>query len=200
MLSLSSGWSKSDHAYKEIMCPEVIKTYNDKMGGVDLWDQMIALYRTFLRSRKWTLRVISHLIDLSVVNSWREYQSVGERHKEKKIQGLMTFRLNVANGLLHCGKVVSSGKKRGRPRAADADADAEQPRATKRVQESHPQRELQFDCVDHLPHVDDRGNGHQTRCKYPGCSGKTNFFCKKCRVHLCLTKIKMCFTKYHENN
>ena len=44
------------------------------MGGVDKSDFLIALYRTFIRSKKWTLRVIFHYFNLGVINAWLEYQ------------------------------------------------------------------------------------------------------------------------------
>jgi len=54
--------------------PEIVKLYNKNMGGVDLLDQMVANYRIYIRSKKWTLRMIFHAIDLAVVNSWFEYK------------------------------------------------------------------------------------------------------------------------------
>ena len=44
------------------------------MGGVDKMDFLIQLYRIFIRSRKWTLRVIFHFVSVAVNNSWLEYQ------------------------------------------------------------------------------------------------------------------------------
>lgn len=194
---LVKRWSKKDKSYSHIECPEIVASYNNNMGGVDLFDQMVATYRTFLRSRKWTLRIMSHMIDFAVVNSWREWREACVRSNDKSNQDLMAFRLRVANGLLLCGKPVASGSgKKGRPRTTMAANDGEPPKA-KRKMELQPSKELRFDNVDHLPQMDDRGNGHQTRCKLAGCKGKTNFYCQKCKVHLCITKLNMCFTKFH---
>jgi hypothetical protein len=51
---------------------EAVKFYNHNMGGVDKHDFLISLYRSFVRSKKWTIRMITHGIDLSLVNSWIE--------------------------------------------------------------------------------------------------------------------------------
>lgn len=65
-------WDKSQKEYKQVPRPEVIKDYNHCMGGVDKLDFLITLYRTFIRSRKWTLRMFTHAIDLACANSWLE--------------------------------------------------------------------------------------------------------------------------------
>lgn len=54
--------------------PQVVQEYNINMGGVDLMNQMISYYRIFIRSKKWTLRMVTHFIDFSVIQSWIEYK------------------------------------------------------------------------------------------------------------------------------
>lgn len=61
-------WDKKNSQYIEINRPEIVKRYNQSMGGVDLLDQLISLYRIFIRSKKWTLRVTMHMIDFALVN------------------------------------------------------------------------------------------------------------------------------------
>ncbi|KAH7983422.1 hypothetical protein HPB52_011934 [Rhipicephalus sanguineus] len=67
-------WSKADACYLEVKRPAVVRMYNTSMGGVDKTDFLVALYRTKIRSRKWTLRMIFHIINASVVNAWLEYR------------------------------------------------------------------------------------------------------------------------------
>jgi hypothetical protein len=57
-----------------IECPEVVYLYNKSMGGVDKHDQLVSYYRTFIKSKKWTLRMLFHIFDMAVVNSWLEYK------------------------------------------------------------------------------------------------------------------------------
>ena len=45
-------WSKKEKKYIEVKRPMVIKHYNEKMGGIDLIDRMIFLYRLKARTKK----------------------------------------------------------------------------------------------------------------------------------------------------
>ena len=67
-------WDKKEKKYIFIKRPAIVRYYNISMGGVDKSDFLIALYRTFIRSKKWTLRVIFHYFNLGVINAWLEYQ------------------------------------------------------------------------------------------------------------------------------
>lgn len=63
-------WNKNTKNYEEIERPEIVQLYNKSMGGVDKMDQLISSYRTFIRSNKWTLRMVCHVFDVAVANSW----------------------------------------------------------------------------------------------------------------------------------
>lgn len=58
----------------DVQCPNIIKLYNASMGGVDLADCLIALYRINIRSKKYYHRLIFHMIDMVIVNSWLLYK------------------------------------------------------------------------------------------------------------------------------
>ncbi|KAF0749820.1 piggyBac transposable element-derived protein 3-like [Aphis craccivora] len=68
--------------YVDVQRPEVVARYNEGIREVDKCDHLISLYRIFIRSKKWTLRLITHGIDIAAVNSWIEYK------KEAKSFGL----------------------------------------------------------------------------------------------------------------
>jgi len=53
------------------------------MGGVDKVDQLISYYRTFIRSKKWTMRIV-HAVDLIVTNCWIQYLKDAEHFKIPK--------------------------------------------------------------------------------------------------------------------
>ena len=46
-------WKRKERKRADVPQPNLIKLYNKKMGGVDLFDKMRGLYRIRIRSRKW---------------------------------------------------------------------------------------------------------------------------------------------------
>jgi len=63
-ISEVSRWNNKSKCRETVQCPNVIKVYNSHMGGVDLIDSLIGLYRTRIRSKKWYLRLFFHLLDM----------------------------------------------------------------------------------------------------------------------------------------
>jgi len=72
------------------------------MGSVDLLDQMLQYYRINIRTKKWTLRVIMHFVDLALVAAWIEYKKDCTKLNVPKRQILdsLNFRVEVANALI----------------------------------------------------------------------------------------------------
>jgi hypothetical protein len=173
--------------------PEVIRRYNENMGGVDLLDQLISYYRIFIKSKKWTLRIIFHFLDLAVAASWLEYRADCNRNKipQNKQLDLCFFRLEVVECLL---SIVKPTRLRGRPALNESESN-EQPRLKKRS-ENRPPTAFCHDDVGHTPSSD--GKSFASRCKNNNCQSRTRIFCKKCDVHLCLSNSKNCFEEFHK--
>jgi hypothetical protein len=170
--------------------PEVIYLYNKNMGGVDKLVFLLSLYRSYHRSKKWTVRMIAHATDLGLANSWLEYvQRARELGVPKKnILDLFEFRQSVAESLM-----FAKHTKRGRPRTEDT------PSSTKKAKtESRPNIDMRYDGLHHWPEFDE--NKNTSRCKMEGCKNKCGIFCSKCKVHLCIIKKRNCFVKFHKKN
>ncbi|KAL3214886.1 hypothetical protein MRX96_006977 [Rhipicephalus microplus] len=54
--------------------PAIVGIYNECMGGVDLLNMLVALYRIHVRSKKWYRRLFFHLLDVVVFNCWLLYR------------------------------------------------------------------------------------------------------------------------------
>lgn len=67
-------WSTTSKTRIPVQRPAVVKEYNSFMGGVDLHDMLVEIYRIDIRSKRFYLRIIFHLIDMAVVNSWILYR------------------------------------------------------------------------------------------------------------------------------
>lgn len=201
-----SRYCKKEKRYISINRPEIVKLYNQSMGGVDKYDQLISFFRTFMKSRKWTLRMVTHAFDMACVNSWLEYK-MDCKHLNivnKNIMDLLHFKERLAETLILVGNIVI--RKRGRPRnspvslspsPSSSQTPERQKRIIKRI-DQRPFNEVRHDNVGHLPDFDNLDNA--VRCKYEGCKLRSHVFCKKCKVHLCFTKRNKCFTIYHNEN
>lgn len=62
-------WDKKLKQYVTILRPSIVREYNSKMGGVDLVDRM-SYYRMSGRTKKWTLWMLMHFMDLALANSY----------------------------------------------------------------------------------------------------------------------------------
>jgi hypothetical protein len=195
-------WQKKDGQFVTVKRPEVVKKYNKAMGGVDKLDQLISLYRIAIRSRKWSLRMITHAFDVAVVNSWLEYRRDKERQGTQPplVMDLLDFKLNVAEALVRLGKPHAL-RKRGRPSSSNTPSPCmspphhDEPPKKRGAMEKRPLQEVQTDMLDHMPNYDAKKEA--TRCKLPGCSGKTHVYCDKCQVHFCFVSQRNCFKYAH---
>lgn len=201
-------WSASQKQHVEIARPEIVKEYCAFMGGVDKMDFLISLYRIKLKTRKWTLKVIFHMVDLAVCNSWLQYQrDMDLTHRSKKERmDLLTFRNTIAEALILMEETNSSSttRKRGRPRSIpseEEDGDEDEPqshpekKAKKANQETRPVSDVRYDGFAHWPNYIE---GREQRCKLEGCKGRSRIQCSKCQVTLCVNKHNNCFVTFHQ--
>ncbi|KAG5885248.1 hypothetical protein JTB14_025945 [Gonioctena quinquepunctata] len=53
----------------DVPSPQIVKHYNTHMGGVDLADMLLALYRTGFRSHRWYMSIFSQVLDICINNA-----------------------------------------------------------------------------------------------------------------------------------
>lgn len=111
-------WDKKTKLHVDVERPEIVSLYNQSMGGVDKVDQLISYYRTFIRSKKWTMRMIVYAVDLIVSNCWIQYLKNAEHSKipKKNIKDLLYFRMDIGENLIRVGKPLVP-KRKGQPRS-----------------------------------------------------------------------------------
>jgi hypothetical protein len=75
---------------------------------VDKIDILVQLYRSVIRSCKWTLRVVFHFIDPAITNSWLEYKRDVECKAipKKEQKQLLEFSFDIAEALAKSGVPV----------------------------------------------------------------------------------------------
>ena len=151
------------------------------MGGIDLIDRMISYYRMGAKTKKWTVKTIFHLFDLAIANSWILYRQDKKAlgYQEKDILKYVDFKIIIAERFIQrqvsnenifpsmCTRNSSSTGKCS-------------------PQVSTPKKRN----IEHLP-IMDSSQKNSVRCKNSKCNGKTKVFCESCRMHFCLTEIKI---------
>lgn len=185
-------WAKDEKKKVDIPQPDVVGKYNANMGGVDLIDRYVSYYRIQLRTRKWTLRVFAHFLDLACCNGWVEYRRDCEAAltPKKDRLDLLDFKANVANVLLkaHPARELRSSM------SSDTDKQQSDVAAKRSKVTPLPPDEVRYDQVGHFPQHEKLPS--QMKCRYPGCGGKSRVRCLKCDVFLCLQN-RNCFLAFH---
>lgn len=116
-------WDRKARKMTNIQMPQILKAYNSRMGGVDLFDNATNNYRIRIRGKKWYWPLLTNALDAAMVNAWKlhsvlrkhadslETQQVGtDRSKNRvttKKSSAMTqleFRVYVAECLLRQAK------------------------------------------------------------------------------------------------
>ena len=81
-VSFVDRWNSKQKKKVQVQCPSAITMYNQFMGGVDLLDSLLALYRIPVQSKKWYHRLMWHFFDLSLVQSWLMYRREATANNE----------------------------------------------------------------------------------------------------------------------
>ncbi|GFR29276.1 piggyBac transposable element-derived protein 3 [Trichonephila clavata] len=69
----SKWWAKEQRQRVDVRQPAVVRSYNTYMGGVDMMDRLISYYRIFTRTKKLTVHVYAHFLNMATCNAWIMY-------------------------------------------------------------------------------------------------------------------------------
>lgn len=147
--------------------PHLIHQYNQRMGGVDLFDNGMNNYRIRIRGKKWYWPLLTNALDAAMVNAWKLH-CMFRKIENLPIMNQFDFRVSVVEALVtipenraRCsGKVVINSQLMAR----------------------------RLDKYDHIIEK----IGKRGRCGQ--CGGKTEFGCVKCEINL---HPKDCFAQFH---
>lgn len=157
-------FSRLDGKYIQVPIPEMYEKYNAGMGGVDLLDSMVALYRTSIRIKKWWWPFYAWSLSVSAVNSWRL------RCKVKNTQEpYLDFLRELVVAMMATHGTLPAGPRRSLTLPEDT----------------------RYDQVAHWPtytELDERGKNRRLNCRH--CYEKEKralkvvHWCFKCKVAL----------------
>ena len=91
-----------------VPCPSIVSTSNKFMGGVELLESVLSLYRIHMRSKKWYHKLFFHFLDVTVVQSWLIHCR-GVTGNEGKLR-LREFKMILANSLM---RLANQHQQRG---------------------------------------------------------------------------------------
>lgn len=183
-----SRWCDKEKKKNNIPCPNIIKKYNENMGGILKNNALVSLYTTSFKSRRWYLPIFFYLLEMCVINAcllYRKENKVNHYIKlpksAKKLLSLKEFRTEIIKSLFQSGKKVA-GRRRHSVLTISNNTRILKPR--KEV----PTEDVRFDSIDHFPAF----SKFRQRCTL--CiKNKPLSFCVKCNVYLCCNKNKNCF-------
>ena len=159
------------------------------MGGFDLADMLISLYRTQITTKKrWYLKIIFHLVDICKVNRWLLYRRYCEQESvaRKNQKPLLSFITELAHALRQSQKPVCSGRPSKKRSLSPL------PKVGNKAAVPKPLPDVRYDTIDHFPDFAEK----RGRCRH--CSVEySQVVCKKCKVLLCFKKNQNCFYEFH---
>ncbi|KAF6215702.1 hypothetical protein GE061_000033 [Apolygus lucorum] len=152
-------WSKEKKSMVPVPRPKCISSYNKYMGGVDKLDWLVNEYRIKIRGKKWYFPIITHLLDVCVVNAHVLHGLVNDDKMP-----LLEFRRRITRSYLSLPS-ISNPKLSGRPSLAKA-LDKRIPRDVEKNQNDH--------------YVERTEEGKQRKCAV--CKKNARKQCSKCDV------------------
>ncbi|GFY48790.1 piggyBac transposable element-derived protein 3 [Trichonephila inaurata madagascariensis] len=66
-------WVKKPREIVDVRQPAIVSSNNTYMGGVDMMDRLISYYRISTWTKKWTMRVFAHFLNMAACNPWIMY-------------------------------------------------------------------------------------------------------------------------------
>jgi hypothetical protein len=170
------------------------------MGGVDKVDMMCALHPIPFRSKKWYIRIAWRIFDLMVINAWVLWKHMSNDNSNWRCTRLFYFKTAIAKMMLCEPKTIErqmlniSATQHQSSESDDDGGNFSSRKKRKREAALNISSATRFDGIEHWPQIQ---QNLRLRCKNEHCTMKTNVYCSKCQVHLCLNVSRNCFINYH---
>lgn len=163
----------------QIEKPNVVKDYNDYMGGVDKCDQLLGTYKCSRKSKKWYIKVYWHIFDALLTNAHIVYKL---KHPNTRMD-LKTFRETLVE------QIVAKYKPKIRQNTSESQIYNELNINTRRS--GH--KLIKIPATENCSYPTKRC----VSCYAKGVRKNVRVICEKCKVALCKEE---CFDQYHELN
>lgn len=159
-------------------------------------DRVMSYYRIKGRTQKWTVRLMFHMIDFVIAAGWIYLRRVqaAEQTPKKDLIDQLDYKIELADRLL-LGTVPAPRVDESSEEAPEEDPG---PKQKKKRPAHFPQHDRRTSEAKHLPELNPSSSTRH-RCRLPGCSSNNaRFFCTTCKVWLCITQARNCYTLFHK--
>lgn len=102
-------WCSQSRQKVDVNIPHLIQNYNKYMGGVDVMDASISMYRVSIRGKKWWWVIFTYLLDMCISNAWRLHSMSSDERFDQ-----LDFRRHIARHYLQRNSSI-----RSRPSGSD---------------------------------------------------------------------------------
>ena len=157
--------------------PDFVLIYNKIMGGTDLWDQLVALYNTQVRTRHWQTRIIFHLLDGMVVNALILYKQTYGLKRGDDYFSLKDFKTAIVKDWAGEPRLTRQISMNGRFQTSAASK-------AQTKQHMHTPA-IQADTIWVTGANAGKPRDMRQRCSI--CSSKTRYFCRECYEFVCIS-------------
>ena len=161
-------FSKAKKKKISVPRPQMVKLYNNAMGGVDLINAAVATYRIKFKGKKWWAH-FTNTLGVIMEAAWRIFRVLNQDED----QSLLYFLRSLVQSYLHVDK-ISAGPT------------PHYWKTKKKVDDN-----IRFTGRDHWPNTIQS----QRRCQFPSCKSKVRTVCETCDVALCIKDVH--FKLYH---
>lgn len=164
-----------------VTCPDIVCKYNKNMGGVDLMDQRKVTYEVDRKSKiKYYLRLFFDILDIGMNNAYTVYVKLHEEHHiEGNLLTSLEYRQVVARAMIGNFSI----RKHTLPSMC---------MTKKRIQNTGHKQSLPTHAMIKGP-----SRKRCVQCAKSGIENRTNNICDLCKVNLCFTANRNCFTIFH---
>ena len=158
----------------EVPQPNIVHQYNNKMYGVDRFDQNLNHLRVSIGGKKWYWSIVTWLLDVTVQNAWQLHKKAGGLHTN------LQFREEVAAVLL-----IKSSMSRSRNSSGEIN--------TGPIGSRPGESDIRYDNLSHF--IEKRSLNPRRRCALQGCESKIQTYCSKCDRPICIDHFKTYHTQ-----
>ena len=162
-------FSKAKKKKISVPRPQMIKLYNNAMGGVDLIDAAVVTYRIKFKGKKWWWAHFTNTLGVIVGAAWRIFRVTNQ----DKDQSLLYFLRFLVQSYLHVDKISA--------------APTPHYWKTKRKVDDN----IRLAGRGHWPNTIES----QRRCQFPSCKSKVRTVYETCDMALCIKDAH--FKLYH---